>query len=369
VREWRLRKEANVETFEILKALDRVQHGTIVVWQGLDRVVDSRGPDDADAKSDFNAKIARVEQHLAMTFHRFMEEHPKIHFFINSREIEPWDPFLRNEPKTQELSEEALQIFGRSLEVRPFVLPHRSHLGDDVHRRAAGPNGWNAQQGFYVYRNRRLIVAGSWLGLGFLPEEHFKLARILVDLPNTMDHDWQIDVRKAQAVPPAALTASLRRIARLTRNRAGDVYRGRGQVVRRKHARDYELVWEQRVKHGRIAFKVNRGHPLIKEALASAPEVRRQVRIIIELVENTVPVDTIVIANTEDADSVVRLDEWGAPKELEERGVALYRAFLAEGMTGEEALTRLTLTEPFDRLPSVLAAVEAMLEGERHGQV
>ena len=31
---------------------------------------------------------------------------------------------------------------------------------------AAGPKGWNAHQGFYVYRNKRLIIDGDWLGLG-----------------------------------------------------------------------------------------------------------------------------------------------------------------------------------------------------------
>lgn len=367
VREWRLRKEANEQTLPLLAGLDSVKHGTIVVWQKMDRVVDERGVDDTEAKNEFNSKIARVEQHIAMTFHRFMEEHPGISFLINSREIEPWDPFLKNESKTQELSEEALQIFDQSLAVRPFVLPHRSHLREDVHRRAAGPNGWNAQQGFYVYRNRRLIVAGSWLNLGFLQEEHYKLARILVDLPNTMDHDWQIDVRKAQATPPAALAPSLKRLARLTRSRAADVYRGRGQVVRRRHAGEYELVWDQKVKHGKIYFKVNRSHPLVKEALAAAPEIRRQIKAVIELMENTVPVDAIIIANTEKSDSVSLPEEWEEPKDLEARGIALFKAFLAEGMSREEALTRLALTEPFDRLPSVLAAVEAVIEVERHG--
>ncbi|EQD56779.1 hypothetical protein B1A_11391, partial [mine drainage metagenome] len=31
---------------------------------------------------------------------------------------------------------------------------------------AAGPGGWTVHQGFYVYRNQRLLLAGSWLGLG-----------------------------------------------------------------------------------------------------------------------------------------------------------------------------------------------------------
>lgn len=48
--------------------------------------------------------------------------------------------------------------------------------------RLAGPEGWTAQQGFYIYRNERLLVAGSWLGLGtgrsWTKDEAHRLARI-----------------------------------------------------------------------------------------------------------------------------------------------------------------------------------------------
>ena len=59
-----------------------------------------------------------------------------------------------------------------------------------------GIKGWNAQQGFYVYRADRLIVSGDWLVPGFKPEEHFKLARISIDIDQTMDAAWDSEVRK-----------------------------------------------------------------------------------------------------------------------------------------------------------------------------
>src|SRR5439155_14505655 len=144
----------------------------------------------------------------------------RIHINDPQRDVEPWDPFLESEKATQELSREALEIFGKSLTVRPFVLPHKSMMSSaSIHEPAGGPRGWNAQQGFYVYRNRRLIIAGGWLDLGLRQEEHYKLARILVDLPNSMDEEWQIDIRKAHATPPPSLVRPLKRIARLTRKR------------------------------------------------------------------------------------------------------------------------------------------------------
>src|SRR5207248_4395783 len=132
-----------------------------------------------------------------------------------------WDPFLTDHEATIQLPEES---FGTpQVRVRPYVLPHESKLSSEAHRKASGPKGWNAQQGFYVYRARRLIVPGSWLGL-FQQEEHYKLARIQLDIQNAVDESWSIDVRKATAAPPAVIRRALRQIAQRTRQIARHVY-------------------------------------------------------------------------------------------------------------------------------------------------
>ena len=114
------------------------------------------------------------------------------------------------------------------------VLPHKDQLTAQQEQSAAGPDGWTAQQGFYVYRNARLLVAGSWLGLGqgrsWTKEEAHRLARIRLDLPNSVDRDWKIDIRKSIARPPAAIRARLGRLAEDTRRRARDVFAHRGQM-------------------------------------------------------------------------------------------------------------------------------------------
>ena len=71
-----------------------------------------------------------------------------------------------------------------------------------------------------MYRNERLLLAGDWLGLGFQKEEHYKLARIAMDTPTSLDQPWHIDVRKSRCRPPGPLRDDLKRIARVTRNRA-----------------------------------------------------------------------------------------------------------------------------------------------------
>ena len=122
---------------------------------------------------------------------------------INDRAVDQWDPFLEGNPARQVLGVERIHYAGGDVEVNPFVLPHRSKLTEEDFRLAGGARGWNDLQGFYVYRQERLLVAGDWLGLRFTKEEHYKLARIRVDIPNSTDEEWQIDVRKSVAIPPA----------------------------------------------------------------------------------------------------------------------------------------------------------------------
>src|SRR5438046_6595226 len=100
--------------------------------------------------------MEQVKKHLAMVFHRFIEL-GKVKIHLQDREIEAWNPFLPNELATQGFPEEPLQN-GKVI-IKGFVLPHKSKISEEIYKKSEGPKGWNEQQGFYVYRNERLILA------------------------------------------------------------------------------------------------------------------------------------------------------------------------------------------------------------------
>ncbi len=182
---------------EFLHALDKQESGTLVVWTHLDRVIPTNtSVSNEMAKEKFLAQMDKVKQHLAMTFHRFIEE-KSVKLFCWGHEILPWNPFLASEGATQPFPEEYL---GQAV-MKGYVLPHKSHLTEQAYKNAEGADGWTGQQGFYVYRGKRLMLAGDWLGF-FRKEEHYKLVRIQIDLPNSLDSDWQIDIKKSTARPP-----------------------------------------------------------------------------------------------------------------------------------------------------------------------
>ena len=177
--------------------------GTIVLWEHLDRLVESADAANRGAHDHFLERVESLEKHLGMIFHRFMAEEG-LKLFVNDNPVRSWNPFLPEEKARQALSAETIGAGVRKVVVQPFVLPHYSKLKGD-YEAAAGPEGWSHQQGFYVYRNKRLLVPGGWLGLGFKREEQYMLARVQIDITNQADSYWEIDVKKSRARPPGSL--------------------------------------------------------------------------------------------------------------------------------------------------------------------
>lgn len=68
-------------------------------------------------------------------------------------------------------------------------------MSDKDKKLIGGIEEMRTKQGFYVYRNERLIIWGSWFGMS-RRNELTKNARIRVDIPNALDDIWSIDIKK-----------------------------------------------------------------------------------------------------------------------------------------------------------------------------
>lgn len=339
--------------------------GTAVVWSKCDRLLGDIEKDPDKANDRFLAVAEAVRWHLGMTFHRFLGNgRSSRSMSVNGVRVEPWDPILRH-PATHALGPaDKIPFKGATIKVQPYVLPHRSKLTEDQQQAGAGIRGWTAQQGFYVYRNDRLVVAGDWLGAAGAKDEHTKLARITVDFSSALDLDWQIDVKKSTARPPGVVMEDLRRIAAATRRSAEEVYRHRGSIVRAERAKDRELVmaWQEyKLRSGEVRLRLNRDHPLLVDALSGPPSQRRAVERVLKFVEETLPTTLIGIRLSE------ALDKQTTPYETRpEELVKLLRyavdTMVAAGLTTKQALTELARIEPFCNYPGV---VEAMKDEDR----
>ncbi|MEO5716397.1 MAG: ATP-binding protein [Luteolibacter sp.] len=356
VNAWQLLRSGNVASEPYFGRLGKLKRGTAVVWQNLDRLVAGQRTDNERAQQIFLQRADAVRRHLAMVFHQLMSGKDGVAILLNDREVEPWDPFLVREPATQTLPESKLSLRGETVHVQPFILPHHSKLSKSKHEAAAGSNGWNAHQGFYVYRNRRLLVAGEWLGFGWAKEEHYKLARIRIEIPNELDHDWGIDVTKSRARPPVSLRDELRRIGERSRSEAKRVYSHRGAKLTPKADEERVLLWEPLAKHDKTFYRLNRQHPLLKQALDKSSD-RQVLGALLRLIEETVPYPHISINNSEKPNSLPGPFEHAPETQVREVMKEAFESLVATGYGRKEAADRLRTIWPFELFPAVLQSL------------
>lgn len=351
--EWRLLKGDDLVNDDERSLLTGQKQGTVLLWDRLDRLVGDVASDDEVAQRHFRERADAVKQHLAMVFHRFLQGRGAVKLHLNGRLVEPWDPFLESSDKVDPMAAEMHVVDGQPVEIKAFILPHHSRISADAHAKAAGAKGWNAHQGFYIYRNKRLLVAGDWLGLGMQKEEHFKLARIRIDLPNSADLLWQIDVKKSRARAPAALRKDLLRIARTARSRASSIYRHRGKVIQRQLGSSDVFLWTHLTKRGKNFYKINRDHPLVRKVLDTTAD-KAPVRALLNLVEQTVPAPLIVINNAETPDCLGQPFE-DSPADLRRAMDEVFSAMIEDGQGRADAARALVAMEPFNQFPELVA--------------
>jgi len=340
----------------LLDPLNESTHGTLVLWEELDRIVTP-----GFGQQDFLDLIDRVEQHLAMVFHRYLEgSSPRLSIRINGKAIGPWDPFLASHPASFPSPEEPLRGGSGTVFVQSHILPHKDKLEKTVHDRAAGPDGWTAQQGFYVYRNERLLVSGSWLGMGpgrpWSKEEAYRLTRIRVDIPNSADSEWKIDIRKSEARPPAALRPRLTKLAEDAREKARRVFAHRGEQPRAQSQPIIQAWRADRLSDG-VRYRIEETHPAVQAVLEQAGQLLPAIKSMLRVIEETVPVQRIWLDTTETQETP-RNAFSGAPTGaiLEILG-ELFQGMLNRGMDAPSAKQKLLLTEPFQKFPDLVASL------------
>lgn len=180
--------------------------GTLVVWQDLDKF----GIDENDIAAAFTRKMDIIRDHLSLVFHRYLSGEPglkKIDIRMNELSIIPQDPFLIKK-STQLMDEETIVVRGEKVKVKPYILPHTSKLTKKELSALGGKEGLRKQQGFYVYRNKRLLIWGTWFRL-MRQGDLSKLARVQVDIPNSLDDLWTLDIKKSTATPPEEVRKNL----------------------------------------------------------------------------------------------------------------------------------------------------------------
>jgi len=331
--------------------IDNQKSGTIVLWNDIDRLVRNFHSDDTKALDKILFVMEQVKNHLSMVFHRFIDN-GKIKIWFQRRQIKAWNPFLISESATQIFPDEYLNN-GKVI-VKGFVLPHKSKISEETYKEAEGPKGWGEQQGFYVYRNERLLLSGDWLGI-YRKEEHYKLARIQIDLPNTLDSEWQIDIKKSIARPPIVLREQLKAYSSKVRAQALEVYRHKGRTVKQLPGQKFVPLWIDHKRGDKWFYKINREHPLIEKSINQAEtEPQKAIENLIRFIEETVPSKSIYIKEASDEDAIGKPFEGIDQEPIRKAMKQMYDKLVNEGKTDEQAKAIIFNIDPFNLFPHFL---------------
>lgn len=260
--------------------------GVEVVWSDCDRLSENH----TFTQSEFDALIVHAGNRLALIFHRYLSgdvRGKKLTVRLNNRKIEALDPFYRDHDATQQLEPEPLEIGGKIIDIQPFILPHYSKLLPNQYDQLGGEEGFVRNQGFYVYRNHRLIISGTWFRL-VRHGELSQLVRVRVDIPNALDHIWKITIDKSDAQLPVALRNRLRQLVEGLRRRSARVYRSRGGRLDRPGTTS---VWSRYARGGEVRYAINREHPVIEALLDTEDgKLKQAASAALKVIEQAFPV-------------------------------------------------------------------------------
>lgn len=270
--------------------LEDMKSGTLVIWQDLDRLTAGA----FDPQSEMTAKLSSLYEHLALVFHRFTQKEEGIGpvtMMVNGQQISPRDPFLRSNTFRQPLEGQVIRHDRGNVRVLPFILPPVSNLSPDEISLAGGKEGLRGTQGFYIYRNRRLVIWGTWFRL--VPKEEFyKLTRVQVDIPNTFDDLWALDIKKSVAYPPEAIR---KRLKELIPHFADTSKKTVTYPGRKQSEKGFVPLWTRvEPHHGAFRYELNLKHPVI-QSLSSrlAEDDQRYFQMLLSLFGDSLPFESI----------------------------------------------------------------------------
>ncbi len=356
--EWRLLTNPPDGSDLHLQALDDLEHGSVVFWEKLDRL---RARQQSDGRSQSSHLLMeQIEHHLAMVFQRYLDgPNPRLRLYVNDARVAGWDPFLSNHPACQKTPEETIGTGGSAIRVKGFVLPNKDMLSAEEYEAAGGVEGWVTHEGFYVYRNDRLLVAGGWLGLGinrpWVRDETHKLARIRLDLPNSVDESWQIDVKKSDASPPENMRNRLRDLAHHVRTMARSVFVHRGEYGRRPPVPNLQRPWRSTTVAGNVAYRVDRAHLIADYILHHLDDEDRSIENFFRLLEQTVPVEKIWIDTVERGELPASPLSGETREEIRKFARDLFNSLgKASGADGSSVREQLKRMAPFDQFPEII---------------
>lgn len=321
---------------------ETIPSGCLVLWRSLDLSIvgDGRSADERR----FSEKMNLVHLHLERTFHRFLNPERGFstkNMYFNNTQITGFDPFgPSNNPARVELPSQKIRLQGEEIKIQPYILPHRSKVSEPEYKKYAGEEGYLQNQGFYIYRNRRLIQHSTWFRL-IKKEELNKLIRVRVDIPNSLDELWKIDVRKSLAQPPESVRNQFKTVINRIEGAGKMVFKKRAAKISSKNI---VSIWSREIIEGKIQYKVNEEFPLLKDIIEkSEKDFSKKIKMCLDQINHCFPYDLYFSDAADDTTDFV--DTETNEDQIRSTIEKLVEIFAAQGFTRDQIRRKIEETD------------------------
>ncbi len=249
--------EEETDRLPRISELKKYESGTLVIWTKFDKIEGLA----KNFEESFRNTVSESKKHVEFVFHRFYN---KINIYYNTKRIEKRDPFLTESYGRQQTGRTSvISVDNETITVIPYTLPFANTLTTEEKALLGNPKSIFDEQGFYLYRNKRLISWGSWMRMGIRSELN-KLARIQVDIPSTLDSVWMLDVKKSSAKIPDKIRELIKIAVEDSIVRSKRTVKNPGI----KEATPEHKIWEKINEHdGNVRYVINRDNPVLQALL------------------------------------------------------------------------------------------------------
>lgn len=285
-------ENSEIESLPNIDSLKCLKMGTLVLWQNFDIAYKKNNGKVREYLSD---EVEEAEKHIRLVFHRFLaDKFNGVKIFINNFPLTPIDPFLEDHPKTDSKKVSEITVDGSIIKIQPYILPHQSDLSDEDLEKLGGIDTLRSGQGFYIYRNKRLIIYGTWFKLSSstVSPELLKYGRIKVDIPNTLDEMWDIDIKKQNATIPKQILNNLKKAVSDVCTRSKDKTSKRTRLSLDK---DDSKIWNKELsKNNKEIYAINKESTFIRKFLDDFNDSdKNKILNLIDIISSNIPYDDI----------------------------------------------------------------------------
>ncbi|MCB4800026.1 ATP-binding protein [Neotamlana laminarinivorans] len=287
----RLMYQYNQLSKEFLKRFDDYEPNTIVIWEGLYKFESYLK--EGNRKEALKKEITEVtSDYLALVFHRFMEkDNNPLKIRINNTIVSPFNPFPEEEKDFRQIEPKQSSFRSDVIKIEGFVLPSRA-----ITESKKGLTKWTTtyrglmdMEGLYIYRANRIILFGGWNGI-VKKAPRLQLARLRVEVGNSVDHLLHLNVAKSQIVVPHELRNAFEDYIGELKIEAEREYYNRGiRKFSGTKTQNHVQLFERGYSNKGSILEVNNNFPLVRNLKDSLDKKQKsQLNLLLRMINTRV---------------------------------------------------------------------------------